>query len=109
MIWASCRVQCLTFWQPSLEDDGTEQEVYTVEELIKKFDLNRVQKSGGIFDEQRLIYLNGVHIGNLSLDELYEKIAGFWPPETANADDAYKKDVLRLVHERLKFFSSYEI
>lgn len=86
-------------------NDGTEQEVYTVTELIEKFDLNRVHKSGGIFDEQRLIYLNGVHIRNLSLDELYEKVTDFWPPEAANATDSYKKAVLQLVHERLKFFS----
>ncbi|MBL8159710.1 glutamate--tRNA ligase [Candidatus Saccharibacteria bacterium] len=86
-------------------NDGTEQEVYTVQELIEKFSSSRIQKSGGIFDEQRLTYLNGVHIRRLSLDELYEKVADFWPAEAADADDAHKKAVLRLVHERLKFFA----
>jgi glutamyl-tRNA synthetase len=86
-------------------NDGTEQEVYTVGELIQKFDLSRVQRSGGIFDEKRLTYLNGVHIRNLSLDELFEKVAHFWPEEALGASDDYKKSVLALIHERLKFFS----
>lgn len=86
-------------------NDGTEQEVYTVDELIEKFDLSRVQKSGGIFDEQRLTYLNGVHIRKLSLDELFEKVVDFWPEEASGATDDYKKQVLGLVHERLKFFA----
>ncbi len=86
-------------------NDGTEQEIYTVAELIEKFSLDRVQRSGGIFDEKRLVWLNGAHIRRLSLDELYPKIENFWPESAASFDAAYKKDVLRLVHERLKFFS----
>jgi glutamyl-tRNA synthetase len=86
-------------------NDGTEQEVYTVDELIEKFDLSRVQKSGGVFDEQRLMYLNGVHIRKLSLDELSEKVTNFWPEEAKDASDDYKKQVLVLVHERLKFLA----
>jgi len=86
-------------------NDGTEQEVYSVDELIEKFSLSRVQRSGGIFDEQRLMYLNGVHIRRLSLDELFEKVTNFWPEEANGASDDYKKQVLALVHERLKFLA----
>ena len=35
-------------------NDGTEQEVFTKAELIEKFSLSRVQKSGARFDEKRL-------------------------------------------------------
>jgi glutamyl-tRNA synthetase len=86
-------------------NDGTEQEVFTIDELIAKFSLDRVQKSGGIFDEKRLVYLNGVHIRRLSLDELYARTDGFWPASAATANEAYKKQVLALVHERLKFLA----
>lgn len=86
-------------------NDGTEQEIYSVDELIAKFDLSRVQRSGGIFDEKRLVYLNGVHIRRLSLDELFTAVQNFWPTEASEANDSYKKDVLSLVHERLKFFA----
>jgi glutamyl-tRNA synthetase len=86
-------------------NDGTEQEVFMVDELIAKFDLSRVQKSGGNFDENRLIWLNGVHIRRLSLEDLYERVADFWPESAKDASEDYKKQVLPLVHERLKFFA----
>ncbi len=86
-------------------NDGTEQEVFAREELIKKFSLERVQKSGAKFDEQRLLWINGAHIRNLSIDELYDKAAGFWPEESKDQPEDYKKKVLGLVQERLKYFA----
>lgn len=86
-------------------NDGTEQEVFTVKELMDKFDLSRVQKSGARFDEQRLLWLNGAHIRNLSLDDLYAQVQNFWPEEGKDFEDTYKKQVLGLVQERLKYFA----
>ena len=104
-------------------NDGTEQEIFLVDELINKFDLSRVQRSGARFDEQRLIWMNGHYIRELSIDKLYELAEGasskqpvrqaqgrqvvssFWPPEAANADEEYKKAVLGLVQERLKYLA----
>jgi glutamyl-tRNA synthetase len=86
-------------------NDGTEQEVYSRPELIEKFSLNRVQRSGARFDERRLEWMNGYWIRQLPLDELNEKVVAFWPPEAATADEDYKKRVLGLVQERLKFFA----
>jgi glutamyl-tRNA synthetase len=86
-------------------NDGTEQEIFTQEELVQKFTLDRVQRSGARFDEQRLTWMNGHYIRSLSLDNLYQKVADFWPPEAGERDDAYKKQVLGLVQERLKFFT----
>ncbi|HSX08138.1 MAG TPA: glutamate--tRNA ligase [Candidatus Saccharimonadales bacterium] len=86
-------------------NDGTEQELFTIEELIKKFSLDRVQRSGARFDENRLLWMNGHYIRELPLDELYKKVTGYWPAEAATYGDDYKKQVLALVQERLKFFS----
>lgn len=93
-------------------NDGTEQEIFSMQELVQKFSLNRVQKSGAKFDEERLKWMNGVHIREKAVDELYEIIetAGkqgthFWPPEAANCPEDYKKRVLGLVQERLKYFA----
>ena len=83
-------------------NDGTEQEVFTVDELIDKFSLDRVQRSGARFDEKRLEWMNGQHIRQLSLDDLYTRITEFWPKEASDADDAYKKELLGLVQDRLK-------
>jgi glutamyl-tRNA synthetase len=85
-------------------NDGTEQEVFTVPELIEKFSLERVQRSGARFDEKRLLWMNGAHIRMLPVDELSEKVQNYWPPEATNSTEAYKKQVLALVQERLKYF-----
>jgi glutamyl-tRNA synthetase len=83
-------------------NDGTEQEIFTRDELIKKFSLERVQKSGARFDEQRLLWMNGQHIRALSLDDLYERVSDFWPKSAHNATIESKKQVLSLVQDRLK-------
>lgn len=86
-------------------NDGTEQEIFTREELIQKFSLARVQRSGAKFDEQRLLWVNGQHIRELSLDDLYQHTQTFWPPEAQQVAESYKKQVLTLVQDRLKTLS----
>jgi glutamyl-tRNA synthetase len=83
-------------------NDGTEQEVFTVAELIEKFSLARVQKSPARFDEQRLLWLNGQHIRALSLDELYARSTDFWSEKAREAGEERQKQVLALVQDRLK-------
>ncbi|MEJ0073643.1 MAG: glutamate--tRNA ligase [Candidatus Saccharibacteria bacterium] len=104
-------------------NDGTEQEIFTREELIEKFSLERVQRSGARFDEDRLLWMNGHWIRSLNLDELYARTlvipakAGiqsvdssrsdhisYWPKESENYPESYKKQVLGLIQERLKYF-----
>lgn len=86
-------------------NDGTEQEIFTAGELIEKFSLERVQRAGAKFDESRLLWMNGTWIRSLGLDELYQRSKDFWGPEAARATDDYKKQVLGLIQERLKYFA----
>jgi len=51
-------------------NDGTEQEVFSRAELIKKFSLNRVVKSPSVFDMAKLRWVNGQHLRALSDEEL---------------------------------------
>lgn len=46
-------------------NDGTEQEIFSRQELVSKFDLGRVQKSGARFDEEKLTWLNWQHVKRL--------------------------------------------
>lgn len=85
-------------------NDGTTQEIFSRQEVLDKFDIGRVQRSGAKFDEQRLIWMNGHYIRHLSLDDLLGLVKNYWPPEAAEFDDDYKRAVLSLVQERLKFF-----
>lgn len=83
-------------------NDGTEQEIFTKDELIASFSLDRVQKSPARFDEQRLLWLNGQHIRLLSLDDLATRVEPFWPEAAHAASAEYRHAVLRLVQDRLK-------
>lgn len=86
-------------------NDGTEQELFSRDELIKKFSLDRVQRSGAKFDEKRLEWMNGHYIRALDIDELYERVKDFWPKEAHGTKPDYKKRVLALVQERLKYLA----
>lgn len=83
-------------------NDGTEQEIFSEEELINKFSLDRVQRSGARFDEQRLLWMNGQWIRNLELADLYERVREFWPEEANGATNDFKMQILELVQDRLK-------
>ena len=90
-------------------NDGTEQEVFSVAELIEKFSLDRVQKSPARFDEQRLLWLNGQHIRALSLDDLYTRVESFWSESAKTASEDSHKQVLALVQDRLKTLTDLPI
>lgn len=83
-------------------NDGTTQEVFTRDELIAKFSLDRVGRSGARFDEKRLLWANGQCIRKLPLDELINRAESFWPDSAASADPSYKQRVLSLAQDRLK-------
>lgn len=86
-------------------NDGTEQEIFTRQELVEKFSLERVQRSGARFDENRLLWMNGTWIRSLNIDELYVRSKDFWPKSAENYGEDYKRQVLGLVQERLKYFA----
>ena len=86
-------------------NDGTEQEVFSTDDLVAKFSLDRVQKSGAKFDEQRLLWLNGAHIRALPLNDLYARTDTFWPESAGGFEEDYRKQVLGIVQERLKYFA----
>lgn len=86
-------------------NDGTEQEIFTREELIAKFSLERVQRSGAKFDENRLHWMNGAWIRSLDTGTIYTRCQDFWPASAASYPDDYKLQVLGLVQERLKYFA----
>jgi glutamyl/glutaminyl-tRNA synthetase len=52
-------------WNP-----GTEKEIYSTEELLRDFSLDKVQKGGAVFNPARLDYLNGLYIRQKNIDEL---------------------------------------
>lgn len=90
-------------------NDGTEQEIFSRDELIAKFSLDRVQRSGAKFDEQRLLWMNGQWIRKLSLDDLFDRVTDFWPESAKEVSNERKKQVLSLVQDRLKTLADIPI
>ena len=90
-------------------NDGTEQEIYTKEELIEKFSLGRIQNSGARYDEVKLLWMNGQWIRKLvdekGIDDFFPRTEGFWPDSAEPYDADYKKRVLGIIYDRLKVLS----
>lgn len=90
-------------------NDGTEQEIYTKEELITRFSLDKIQISGARYDETKLLWMNGQWIRRIfdrdGAHALYDRTSGFWPEVAKDAHEDYKIKVLSIIYDRLKTLS----
>ena len=90
-------------------NDGTEQEIYTKNELIEKFSLDRIQNSGARYDETKLLWVNGQWIRRIFDEQgaraLYDRTIGFWPEAAASFSEEYRVKVLSIIYDRLKTLS----
>ena len=80
-------------WSP-----GTEEEIFSLEELVKRFELDKVHKGGAVFDVGRLDHLNGVYIRAMNDEQLALRLREF-VPAALNDDDLVR--IVPLVKERL--------
>ena len=86
-------------------NDGTEDEIYSKQDLIEKFSLDRIQRAGARYDEQKLVWLNGQWIRRLFAEDpkaLFERTTDFWPEcaMKVSADERFK--VFSIIYDRLK-------
>ncbi len=88
-------------WNP-----GTEQENFTLDELVQAFELERVHKAGARFDPDKIKWFNHHYMQEHSNDELAEKFKAS-QLELANIDIEYIKLVVGLVKERATFVSDF--
>jgi len=82
-------------WSP-----GTDQEVFSLGELIEKFSLEAVNRAGAIFDIEKLNWLNGYYVRKLAPEKVHEKLLPYLP----GADPDYLRRIVPLIQERLKRF-----
>ncbi|HET6745148.1 MAG TPA: glutamate--tRNA ligase [Candidatus Limnocylindria bacterium] len=80
-------------WSP-----GTEEEIFSLDELAGRFELGQVHKAGAVFDQDRLDHLNGVYIRSLTDEQLALRIRPFLPDAL---DDSAVLRVVPLIKERL--------
>ncbi|XP_074357150.1 glutamate--tRNA ligase, chloroplastic/mitochondrial-like [Apium graveolens] len=58
--------------------DGTENEFFTLEQLVEKFSIERVNKSGAVFDSTKFRWMNGQHLRLLPPEELTKLLGHHW-------------------------------
>ena len=85
-------------WNP-----GTEQELFTLDELVEAFDISRCSKSGAKFDYQKGIWFNHEYI----LKKSNEEIAQLFAPIVAGngIDESMERitEVVRMMKDRVSF------
>ena len=92
-------------WAPG---EGEEQEVFSREELVERFDLFRINKAPAVFSYKKLDWMNGVYIRSLPEKELLERLLPFWqkaglvPAPCPEETKAMLRRLVPLVQERLK-------
>ena len=80
-------------WSPD-----SEEEIFTIEELAKQFDFDRVNKTGAVFDKRKLDWVNGHYVRELSAEKLAEDIKPYMV-KSGLIDDSYDQDKLVLLAE----------
>jgi len=80
-------------WSP-----GTEEEIFTLDQLVERFEITKVHKGGAIFDRDRLDHLNGVYIRSMTDEQLALRLRP-WVPEEIDDTDLLR--IVPLVKERL--------
>lgn len=67
-------------WNPKTSQQvrgRSEKEFFTLDELIKEFDLEKVNKAGAIFDTERLDYFNAHYLHQMTNQELTKQLSTF--------------------------------
>ena len=88
-------------WNP-----GTEQEIFSLTELINTFELERVNKSGARFDPDKIKWFNHQYMQEQNNDELAEAFKNLHS-ELASIDVNYISIVVGMIKERATFVSDF--
>jgi glutamyl-tRNA synthetase len=82
-------------------NDGTEQEIFSMEELVNKFSIERVHKGGAKFDFEKAKWFNHEWIKKLEVDNYVIRVKEIFELNGITiSDDNYLKKVMGLVKER---------
>ena len=84
-------------WNP-----GTEEEIFSVQELIKTFNISKVQKKGAVYDDKKLNWMSGQHIFKLQPSAILKKMREFYPAWRDTSHDNYLISIVELMQERIK-------
>lgn len=82
-------------------NDGTEQEIYNIGELINKFSIDRVHKAGAKFNYEKAKWFNQEWIRRVPVSELLPAVKDIYLKQGVRTDDEeFLKSVISLLRER---------
>ena len=79
-------------WNP-----GTEQEIFTINELVAQFSLADVQKGGAIFDHQKFLWINKQHLAKRSNDDWFPMVIAALPERVKKLPQYSRERLTRLL------------
>lgn len=89
---------CLLGWSPSIN-----QEVFTLDELIKNFDENRISKSSSQYDIMKLRWFNAQYIKKMPDDEYLEWVKQYFKRDVSNKSIDWINKLLLIYKNHLNY------
>ena len=86
----------LNGWNP-----GGEQEVFGLDELIEKFDISKVQKGGGVFNPEKLDWINKEHMKLMSEDDRNKEILNRFRKNSVNTDEKFLLKLAPIIFDHI--------
>ncbi|HWS61034.1 MAG TPA: glutamate--tRNA ligase [Flavobacterium sp.] len=88
-------------------NDGTEQELFSLEELVQKFDLSRVHKAGAKFDPEKNKWFNHQYLVQQNDADLAKSFAPILAEKDIVVSENVLKKIVSLIKERAHFVSEF--
>ena len=86
-------------WNP-----GDETEIMSMDEIIKRFDIIKVQKAGAIFNVEKLLWYNKEYLKKLPIEKVEEEMK----KRLSSVDDLLIKKLAPIVLERINVWSDID-
>ena len=89
-------------------NDGTEQEIFSLEELVEKFSIEKVHKGGAKFDYEKAKWYNHEWIKKTEVDSLIPEVKNVLEAKgIMTTDDAFLAKIIQLVKERCSLLPDF--
>lgn len=88
-------------------NDGTEQELYTIDELCEKFTINRVHKGGAKFDYEKAKWFNHQYIQKADDERLAQMVTPYFEAKKIHTTQEDLAQAIGMVKERCHLLSDF--
>jgi len=91
-------------WNP-----GSEQEIFSLDELVNAFEIDKIQKGGARFDFEKAKWVNHKYLENLETKSILKRFPEFFQALPSTWSEKKRTLILGAVKERLNLLEEFEI